>query len=40
MRNQLIDLQSSHGITLVIGGTGKTGRRVAEISLKGNSSAW
>jgi len=30
MRNQLIDLKSSLGITLVIGGTGKTGRRVAE----------
>lgn len=30
MPNQLIDPESSLGITLVIGGTGKTGRRVAE----------
>lgn len=30
MRNQLIDPKPSLGITLVIGGTGKTGRRVAE----------
>lgn len=30
MRNIQQDIKSSGGITLVIGGTGKTGRRVAE----------